>query len=303
MARRRRSSGRKEPGDGYDMSAFESDIQRYLAGELGGVMPVERDYDEMPRIRARLPTPEEVAALETPPSAPALEALAELEAVRQRKEKEAAEEAERAAAQASMSRFLDNLMTSYAARSMFRDHIVASPDRPANTIRVNRPPRFEIPGDAHVAQHGTPLTVNRLTRYQGSTYESIGWDDLNLRPRENPDHKPYSGAQRVQIDVRLAERQIPEAMSMEAQAFKNAIKRKLENELLKAMSATEGFGLMAEDWQVLRQSLIDMIAEQSRLYFRGDADHTRGRPEATITFEVPKMTLSFRMPLDPDQRT
>lgn len=116
-------------------------------------------------------------------------------------------------------------------------------------------------------------------------------DFITPRPEE-PRHTTRTD--RVQIDVRLHERQVPEAMSAEAQTFKQMIKRGLDKELLKALVATEGFGLTKEDWEVLRTSLIEIVQAHSRLYYRGDVMDEA----ATITFEIPKMTLSFRMPVD-----
>lgn len=117
----------------------------------------------------------------------------------------------------------------------------------------------------------------------------------NLQPPE-PRHTTRSD--RVRMDVRLAERQIPEAMSAESKVFKDMIKRGLDKELLKALTATEGFGLVKEDWEVLRTSLIEMIHEQARLYFQSHFDQMDNRYDATVTFEIPKMTLSFRMPVN-----
>jgi len=111
-------------------------------------------------------------------------------------------------------------------------------------------------------------------------------------PVDEPRHTTRTD--RVQIDVRLHERQVPEAMSAEAQTFKQMIKRGLDKELLKALVATEGFGLTKEDWEVLRTSLIEIVQAHSRLYYRGEVMDD----SATVTFEIPKMTLSFRMPVD-----
>lgn len=110
--------------------------------------------------------------------------------------------------------------------------------------------------------------------------------------------QPYKGKQRVQMDVRLAEKKIEEAMSLEAKAFKHALLHHLEKSMLKSLEATAGFKMLAEDWEVLRQSLIDIVNEQARLYFRQNQDYENNRYDATITFEIPKMTLSFRMPVD-----
>jgi hypothetical protein len=110
--------------------------------------------------------------------------------------------------------------------------------------------------------------------------------------------QPYKGKQRVKMDVRLHQRQKEEAMSLEAQAFKLAVKRGLEKSLLKALDATAGMGFVKEDWEVLRQSLIDMITEQSRLYYRRDKFDPTMEDNVVIEFEIPKMTMSFRMPVD-----
>lgn len=129
-------------------------------------------------------------------------------------------------------------------------------------------------------------------------YMSSMMEMQNYRTTKEKEPEHYKGNNRVKIDVRLHQRQIEEAMSVEAKAFKQMVQRGLDKELLHALTATEGFGMVKEDWEVLRTSLIEMIQAQARLYFQQNHDPMRNGYEATVTFEIPKMTLSFRMPVD-----
>ncbi len=144
--------------------------------------------------------------------------------------------------------------------------------------------------------------VQWITSLRAMELESWGIDWRKEGMKIEPE--PYQGNNRVKFDVRLGERQIPEAMSEESKVFKQMIQRGLEKELLRKLSATSGMGLLAEDWEVLRQSLIEMINEQARLYYRQDKDESRNSlaSYATVTFEIPKMTMSFRMPVDSADR-
>lgn len=174
-----------------------------------------------------------------------------------------------------------------------------------------RPPTFEWPiEEEEVAKLESPAndppskalrqieekrrrTENKL---MDATFIQMLMESMEMRKyiTGTPDQVPYQGPGRVKFDVRLHERQIPEAMSTESKVFKAAIKRGLERSMLNALEATSGMGLLKEDWEVLRQSLIEILQEQARLYYRGDVEDDT----ATITFEIPKMTLSFRMPID-----
>lgn len=206
----------------------------------------------------------EVEKLKTPPSAPVQEALEEIAANRLKAEMEQ-----------MANQFLSAEMVEAMMKQMDMGKYIVEPKQ---SIAKKAPPKY-------------------IDALKAMEWESWGRDwkaeGFEIEP------EPYKGANRVQLDVRLAERQIPEAMSIESKAFKKAIKRGLEKELLRALMATAGMGFIKEDWEVLRQSLIEMIAEQSRLYFRSADGIRDGTPEATITFEIPKMTMSFRMPLNP----
>lgn len=151
-----------------------------------------------------------------------------------------------------------------------------------------------------VIQSKADIAAREASQYMDNILASmmrsmVMGDFMTPRPEE-PRHTTRTD--RVQIDVRLHERQVPEAMSAEAKVFKDMIKRGLDKELLKALVATEGFGLTKEDWEVLRTSLIEMVHAHSRLYFREHENERNGEAAATVTFEIPKMTLSFRMPVD-----
>lgn len=186
-------------------------------------------------------------------------------------------------------------------------------DFPRDTIKVKRPPVFTVPDwptEDEVAKLESPVsdppskalreieakrkrTENKL---MDASFIQMLMDSMEMRKFVQGEHEPvsYAGNNRVKFDVRLHQRQIEEAMSTESKVFKSAIKRGLEKSMLRALDATEGMGLLKEDWEVLRQSLIEILQEQARLYYRGDVQDDC----ATITFEIPKMTLSFRMPVD-----